>query len=522
MTRMSLSFSMMPLSITFEQTSSRKQLTLTKAQRTVTLFTVRLPTWFLRQTYELQLLYATSGWPFVLTACRVVRPDSPFFNACRAGDIETIKVLLSSQQASIYDRTPCRTTAFRFAISHGQLEVCKLLRDAGIFAQFDDNDYRKSLRGLEEFLHDFTEHSLSLLHIAAPVNNADRDWFIEYCRTWTDDGNMIITADTKLLAMLKGAHRDTAMLNLSHLKAYFECRNSNARYGYRPFVSYIARVLSDVSTVREITAARHKYAWIVYALASEIAHTNSQKHLQIDAGQWPHNVRQALCAVVHVGLDPHQISGKLESPWVSDDWYQNLSMTPLSLLCIETVKISIALQWGTQSDWNKDVNAKLQAWISGLYFADIDLLQYAESESAYFGCNSNSLAIPWRSDGCITVKTGSTPDDWQVSFWNPRESHARLFWCMIEGNPVVYRLTNRILEAYPLTAGQDLTRHDLPGSWPSETAGIAEALEGWLLMRNDDVLAEIEEDLHLLNESDFRAKWYRIDEMLRASAVVAS
>lgn len=97
------------------------------------------------------------------------------------------------------------------------------------------------------------------------------------------------------------------MLDLSHLKEYFECRNSNARYGYRSFMSYIARVLSNISTVHEITAARDNHAWIVYALASEIAHMFLEKH-------WQQSVRQALCAVIHTGLNPHQTSGKLESP----------------------------------------------------------------------------------------------------------------------------------------------------------------------------------------------------------------
>jgi hypothetical protein len=519
-TRTTLSFHLMPLGITFEQSSSHSQRALTKTKRTTRIFTVRLPTWFLRQQYDLQLLQATSGMPFTLSTCRIARPDSPFFNACRTGDIETIKILLSKQQASIFDRSPCGTTAFRLAISHSQLEVCKLLRHAGIFARFDDSDYRDSLCGLEGSLDDFTEHNLALLRVAAPLNNSDPDWFKEYCQTRIDDVTISIHADIELLSLLNRAQRDTAMLDMAHLKAYFVCRSNSRRYGYNSFMSYISRVLSDMSTVHEIAASRDEYAWTVYALASEIAHADPGTRRQLYANQWSQSVRQALRAVVHAGLDPHQTSGKLESPWVSDEWYQDLNMTPLGLLCIEALRIRVKLGYGTQSEWNEDLNTRLQTWLSGLESAGIDLLQYAESEFSCFGSASNSLVIPWKTEDIITVATGPRPEDWHISLWIPCESHARLFWCLAEGKPVVPRLTTRIMEACLPLASQDLTLYDLPGSWPSDTACVAEELESWLLRRTDDVLAQIEEDLPLLSESVFLAKWDRIGDMLRGSAVV--
>jgi hypothetical protein len=436
------------------------------------------------------------------------------------GDIETIKFLLSNQQASIYDRTPRGTTAFHFAIGHRQLEVCKLLRHAGIFAQFDDNDYRHSLRGLEQSLNDFTEHNLSLLRVVAPLNDPDRDWFREYCQTMIDDITTVIHADIELFYLLNSAQSDTAMLDLSHLKAYFEHRNTNPYFEYHSFMPYIVRVLSNISTVYEITAARNKYAWIVYALAGEIAHTHIGKHRQVDANTWLHSVRLALRAVAHAGLDPHQTSGKLESPFVGDEWYQNLTMTPLGLLCVEATKVRVESGYGTQSEWNQDMNAKLQVWLTGLHSAGIDLLQYAESEFVCYGRAPDSLAIPWKTDASIMVVTGPRPEDWHLSLWEPCESHARLFWCLVEGTPVLPRLIARILEAYPVPEYQNLASPDLPGSWPSEEARIAEDLESWLLRRTDDVLAQIEEDLSLLSESDFFVKWYRINDILPRAETV--
>lgn len=514
-TRMTLSFRLMPLSITLEQTSSHDQLTSTKTKRATRILAIRLSNWFLHQQYELQLRYANSGLPLALHACSIAPLDSPFFNACRTGDIEAVKVLLSKQLASIFDRTPSGATSLEIAVGQGQLEVCKLLRHAGILARFDDSDYRDCLRTLGASLDDFTEHNLSLLRVTAPLNDPDRDWFKEYCHTWIDDATIMIHADVHIFSLLNSMQKDTTMPNLAHLREYFECRSSDSRYGYRSFMSYISRVLSHFSTVNEIMASGFKYAWIVYALASEIALAHLGNHWQLDSHRWPHSVRQALCAVVRAGLSPHQTSGKLESPWVSDEWYQDLNMTPLGILCIEAMRIRVKLGYGTQSEWNEDLNTRLQIWLSGLDSAGIDLLKYAELESACFGGASGSLAIPWKTDGTITIVTGSRPENWHISLWKPSESHARLFWSLAEGSPVVSTLTARIMEAYPSSKRQDPTLYDLPGSWPSDAAYVTEELESWLLQRTDDILASIEEDLLLLSDSEFFTKWHQMGEMLR-------
>jgi len=509
----------MPLSITLEQVSSRKQQTLhvTKPKRTAKLFTVRLPKWFLHRQYEVQLLHTTSGWPFTLNACSIVPYDSPFFEACRTGDVDTIKILLSNQQASIYDRDPQGNTAFQYAIALQQLEVCKLLRHAGIFAQFDDDDHRRSLYCLERIFTDFTEHSVSLLRVAAPVDAPDQNWFEEYYGVTTDDGTVCVPDNIELISLLNSAQSPAARMTVSHLRFYYECRLRRPQIGYyNSFMPYIARVLSNTSTVRELTAARDKYAWIAYALASEIAHEYPSSCQELDNDHWLQNVRQAMCAVVRAGLIPHQTSVKSEPPWVENEWHRDLRMTPLGLLCFETTPNWWKYRYWTRRQCNRDPNLKLQAWLSGLHSAGIDLVQYAASESAYFGGAPESLAIPWENGGIITVVTGPRPEHWRLSLWQPCESYARLFWSFVEGTPVVPELAARIIEVFPLSASQEPTSPDLPGSWPSQEARIAKELENWLLggSDDDDELAQIEEDLSLLSEADFLAKWRGIDDIV--------
>ena len=283
---------------------------------------------------------------------------------------------------------------------------------------------------------------------------------------------------------------------------------------------YIARVLAKTSVVREITAARDEYAWIVYGIASDLAHDYLGANLERRTDQWLHGVHQALCAVVRAGLNLHQTSVELKSP-PKDRQYQDTNMTPLGLLCVEVSESLDAWEPRpcTHNLMNKQVNAKLQAWLSGLHSAGIDLSQYAESESACYGYSPDLLVIPSKTDLRIMVTTGHKPEDWYVSFWKPCESYAKLFWSLVEGRPVVPRLTASILEIYSVPACQDPTSRDLPGSWPSEEARIVEELEDNFLGDTDDELAEIEEDLTLLNESDFFAKWLGICRVLRIKAV---
>ena len=454
----------------------------------------------------------------MLNARSVVQYDSPFFEACRTGDIETIKYLLSNKQASMYDRTFEGTTGFHFAICSRQLEVCKLLRHAGIFAQFDHNDYLDSLHWLSYYLNDFTELNVSLLRVIAPLDDPDRDWFREYCQTTTDDGTLVLYVDPDLFSLLNSAQSDTEVLNVSHLKAYFESRIHFGRYGYHSFMPYIVRVLSDTSTAREISAASNEFAWVVYALAREIAHNHLGKNRHLVADEWPHSVCQALRAVVHAGINPHQTSGMLESPFISDEWYRNLNITPLILLCVEAVRIGMGYGYGTQNECNQDVNAKLQAWLMGLHSAGINLSQYAESESVCDGYSPNLLVIPWKTECSITVVTGPRPEDWRVSLWKPCEYHARLFWSLVDGEPILPRLTAKLLEAYPVPEHQDPNRRDMPGSWPSIRARVTDELESCLLREADQELTQMEEDLTSLSKSDFLAKWYRIDKILGPSS----
>jgi hypothetical protein len=509
-TRTSLSFSLIPLALTIEQVTIPGEKSVAEAPPVEPTLFVRLPYWFLQQQYAVQLRRAIAGWMFSRPIHRIVAADCPLFEACTFGDTNSIKTLLSTREASVFDRTASGATALEFAMKGGQLEVCRLLRQAGIFSQFQTVDYYRTFARLESTISDFSDHNRSLLRTVVGQDDPDRDWFIEHCEEMYEregDWTRRIHAQSDIFPLLLRADHKTALLQISDLEAYVEAR-TGSYFPYRRFLPFICRVLSNTAVIHRIRLSPHEYTWLVYALAHEIA---QERHDQEEEHQWSMTVRNILITIVDAGLMLHHISGSLKGSHVSDDWHQSSTLTPLAMLCVE------ALRWTrpsseTQSATRVYVHARLKAWITGLSLGAVDLLQYAKDESSVFGCSSNPLVIPWGTDGEILISTGRDPGDWSFTFWQPCESYARDFWHLVEETPVVPDLVERILHS--LLANRDLLCYDLPGSWPEVQLRRVRKLEEWLLRRSDDVLASIDEDLAALTCNDFLSRWEQISEIL--------
>lgn len=99
-TRTSISFSLIPLALTIEKVTINEKKGVEEARSSEPTRTVRLPYWFLQQQYTFQLRRATAGWLFSRPVHRIVPDDCSLFEACRIGDVESIKTLLSTREAS--------------------------------------------------------------------------------------------------------------------------------------------------------------------------------------------------------------------------------------------------------------------------------------------------------------------------------------------------------------------------------------------------------------------------------------
>lgn len=512
-TRTSISFSLIPLALTIEQVTVRGKKSVAEAPPVEPALVVRLPYWFLQQQYALQLRRATAGWLFSRHVHRIVPDDCSLFEACESGDIDSIKTLLSTREASISDRTTSGATAFEFAMQGGQLEVCRLLRQAGIFSQFQIADYFRTFASLQRSISDFSDHNRSLLRTVIGHDDPDEHWFAEHCSEMRErEGRWIQTyyASSNLFTLLLRADHTTALLQISDLKAYFEARTEFPFPG-RHFLPFPYRILSNTAVVHQLRLNSYEYKWLMYELAREIA---QGWHNGEDANQWSSDVQNVMATVADAGLVPHHTSGSLYDYHLSDDWLKLSTMTPLGLLCVEAVGTWPTSMRQSTKRVRAHANATLKAWVTGLSRGAVDLMQYATEESSVFGCSPDLLRIPWGTDGEILISTGRDPRDWSFSLWEPCESYARVFWHLVEGTPVVPDLVERILSLHSLTANKDHLWYDLPGSWPEERMRRVQRLEEWLLWEKDDVLSSICEDLTALSGNEFFSRWERIGAVL--------
>ena len=372
-TRTSISFSLIPLALTIEKVTINGKKGVKEAQSSEPTRTVRLPYWFLQQQYAFQLRRVTAGWLFSRPVHRTVPYDCSLFEACRIGDIESIRTLLSTREASPFDRTASGATALEFAMQAGQLEVCRLLRQAGIFSQFQTVDYCRTYASLERSMSDFSDHSRSLLRTVVGNDDPDRHWFVEHCEEmYEDEGEWIrhFYAEAALFPLLLRADHKTALLQISDLKAYAEARNYS--FYYRHFLPFIDRILSNTAVIQQIRLSPYKYTWLVYAIAHEIA---QKWRAQEEEHQWSRVVHNILIAIVDAGLTLHHTTtGALERYYASEDWSKRSTMTPLATLCVESWRCS-RTQVKTQSTRRRYAHARLKAWVKGLHLGAVDLLQ---------------------------------------------------------------------------------------------------------------------------------------------------
>ena len=64
---------------------------------------IRFSPWFATQVWEISFLVAQSGFNFNVRTCNFVSDDAVIFEACRGGDIEEVKALFQSGEASPFD-----------------------------------------------------------------------------------------------------------------------------------------------------------------------------------------------------------------------------------------------------------------------------------------------------------------------------------------------------------------------------------------------------------------------------------
>ncbi|KUJ18612.1 uncharacterized protein LY89DRAFT_667688 [Mollisia scopiformis] len=97
------------------------------------------PSWWLTKVgvkygVEANLFATATGWQFNFNPIRAVPDDSPIFNACRKGNLSTVRFLLSEGDASVRDTNSKGWTPLHFASlaeSETSVDICEFLISEG-------------------------------------------------------------------------------------------------------------------------------------------------------------------------------------------------------------------------------------------------------------------------------------------------------------------------------------------------------------------------------------------------------
>jgi hypothetical protein len=110
--RTKLNFTLIPLGFTFEHTITQEQVqecpkkehVTGSPKRVKTLFSLRIPAWFVGYQYTLCIDRATSGWRFHPRILTDIQYPTYFMNACKWGFVERVKHHITSNRNVVQDR----------------------------------------------------------------------------------------------------------------------------------------------------------------------------------------------------------------------------------------------------------------------------------------------------------------------------------------------------------------------------------------------------------------------------------
>lgn len=429
-----------------------------------------------------------------------------------------MKKLLSSGQASIYDRDEDDGTALYRAIVGRRLDVCTLLRREGIFTRLQHEDLRGLLEGFAMTSIGPMESENSFYALITPPGNEDEHWFSEML----GKGNVI----NDYFVALRDTCTRSATEKLGDLDRFLRLRMDwilfLAQRTGPPFIRnlcpFLTNVLCDKAVLREIEARPNEYTWVVHAISW--AYT-IQTPMDCETKQLMTSV---LASAVRAGLELHQTSYELPSPWLlrmifessfhGDAAGEAMNITPLGAMCLSW--LSFCASESTYFTFPKDcvrlMNKRLQIWISSVQSLGTDLAKYGEREAPKLRKILRLYASTWWNGGqTFTLSVGSHPADWHLSLWNPCETYARHFWQLVTGEPVLDHMARSILDRKRRIDTISFDGADMPGGWHDSCHSAIEKVKDSLMISGNFVLDSMESDL--LNFSD-EAFWrkYNIDD----------
>ena len=465
--------------------------------------TIRLPNWFVQDQYNLAISRSKNGWLFHPSVYRAVEHHSPFFMACKQGNVEEMKMLLTTKQAYLGDRTLNGSSAMSFASDGFQLEACKLLVSAGILSTFQSDDYSMLVGDVAYFVQATPSNrskGREILCLVEPGRNLGADWL---------DDLQLSRVRCKIVEDLRSNAEKTGGSDLDCFKA----RMLPTAYGFVRFrhnLHAISEFLRDTDHVQAIKDAAVESAWLLWVLTKN---TCDYFAYYFDEGNFHEKLIQAACFALTVmcksGLDLHAPISSLSDVWkecLTSHWLVTLDLHNVTPFTSIFAKMFSTYHFNGRR--SEALNQTINFWATTLHGAGVDLAVYAAQEIRII----NRILTCARVQHQITFRFshGPEPGDWKVELGPPGEAHPANFWRGIETAPIEEDLAARVL-ALVLRVEHPFDEHcEAPGAWQTHRHAVEEPswnAMGWLASMDDDGLAEVEADLEQLGDEEFYEVW---------------
>lgn len=466
--------------------------------------TIRLPKWFVQDQYNLALVRSKNGWLYLPSVYRTVEDDSPFFKACRDGNLDEMKMLLTTKQAYLSDRSVLKhgtQSALVYAILNNQFGACRLLIESGILRSFESCDYAEALEKISWnwAIASKRIQGRELLHMIELDQNLDLDW-IDDVDLGSDFYKVI--QDLRICA----EEADGSAVNRLEV-LIFPTMYSVEWTILETSLHWLSDFLGDADHLREIQANESHYGWLLFALAEKIgmlfwSENRHHKHAT-------RLCRFALTAICDTELDLHSHMYDLAGSWQhaldTVDWMgsDSAKMTPLAFLFAHWLFIYHII--GDMSRGFEPLEATLRLWVYTLHDAGVDLAAYAEHE--VWLINKILMRASSTRNARCRLFHGPVPNDWRIEKGPPGEAYPACFWRNIEAAPIDEDLATKVLDLMYRVGHVDNVQRNVPGSWQIGQNELTWDVHGWLAYKKDSDMVQMELDLEQLDDEEFYEQW---------------
>ncbi|KAL9095830.1 MAG: hypothetical protein Q9165_001827 [Trypethelium subeluteriae] len=386
---------------------------------------IDLPRWLSNRVWEFAISESQSSWGATLYTYNLVPRDSPIFRCCRSGDIDAMKRLIRSGEASLLDTTKdswgISMTLLESAAKFAQLEVCRYL--------LDEIDWPDQTAVLDRALGNFIEsqfeqppiNEIYRLFLEAPGFDADLEDAEIRC-AWLSH---CYSAKCLDLILANSQPRFYSLSVDARFEAIAWVRPWSLLMGPFDFLRYLGLQQSDqrLASLRSSSglSVLHYIAHFLWRLIGTSLQDNLQEWLNLGLNVLKHGADPSCIArdiSRSVGTTPRDFRFLREEA--------SLSTPLMNALAISDAAFS---DHHHRPHSRTEILKLIRTWAEMIQQAGLDLLEYGHKESQIWktlGLGIEDALEVDRANHLERLKTrvgqliyGATPADWSLTICSP-------------------------------------------------------------------------------------------------------